>query len=794
MPDEQITIEVDGQTLAARKGQMLIEVTDANDIYIPRFCYHKKLTVAANCRMCLVEVEKAPKALPACATPVMPDMKVRTRSSVALDAQKSIMEFLLINHPLDCPICDQGGECELQDLALGYGRDVSRYQEKKRVVKDKNIGPLIQTDLTRCIHCTRCVRFGEEIAGIRELGATGRGENMEIGTYIEKSVSSEMSGNVIDLCPVGALTSKPFRYSARTWELVQKDAIAPHDSVGSNIHVHVKGNRVKRVAPAANEAINEVWLSDRDRFSYEAIYSEDRLRAPQLKTNGQWRQVDWETALGAVKARLGRIIETHGPGQLGALASPSATLEELYLLQGFARRLGCNNIDSRLRQADFSDQDAAPLFPWLGRSIAGFESLQAALLVGSQARKEQPIINHRLRKAALKGAGVMVVNPVDYSFNFPLAARHIAPPAAIGAELAGILQALTGLSASVAAPFQPFIAKAAVNETHRLTAEKLLNAADAIVLMGNLATAHPQFALLRALAGEIARAAGAGFGYLSEAANTSGCWLAGALPHRLPGGARSAAAGLHTGAMLAAGLKSYLLLGVEPELDCAAARLAAEAMREAELVIALSAYQSEAMRAYADVMLPIAVFAETAGTYINNEGTPQSFAAATAPPEEARPAWKVLRVLGNTFGLEGFEQQSANDVLSQAMREIGPIKADNGQQWQLPAVPDGRLNGGAQLVTETPMYMIDPLCRRAASLQQTREVADGALHINARLAEKNSLREADQAKVEQDDNSVNLKVVIDDRLPDDCALIQSPHPAVTGLNAVSGSIRISKPV
>jgi len=391
MSEDKITIEIDGLSIQARKGQMLIEVTDANDIYVPRFCYHNKLSIAASCRMCLVEVEKAPKPLlPACTTPVMDGMKVTTRSQAAIKGQKSVMEFLLINHPLDCPICDQGGECELQDLAMGYGRDVSRYQEKKRVVKDKNIGSLIQTDLTRCIHCTRCVRFGEEIAGLREMGATGRGENMEIGTYIEKSVSSEMSGNIIDLCPVGALTSKPFRYSARTWELVQKDSIAPHDSVGSNIHVHVKGDRVKRVVPAKNETINEVWLSDRDRFSYEGIYSNDRLQTPMIKENGNWNEVDWETALDAVKSKIQGVIDSNGPEQIGAIASPSSTLEELYLLQKIVRGIGSNNIDSRLKQSDFSDQDSVSQFPWLGQTIPEFETLQSALLIGSNVRKDQP--------------------------------------------------------------------------------------------------------------------------------------------------------------------------------------------------------------------------------------------------------------------------------------------------------------------------------------------------------------------------------------------------------------------
>jgi NADH-quinone oxidoreductase, chain G len=404
MTDDVITIEVDGRTLEARKGQMLIEVTDGNDIYVPRFCYHRKLTIAANCRMCLVDVEKAPKPLPACATPVMDGMKVHTRSQRALEAQKAVMEFLLINHPLDCPICDQGGECELQDLAMGYGRDVSRYQEKKRVVQDKNIGPLVQTDMTRCIHCTRCVRFGQEIAGLRELGATGRGEDMEIGTYIEKSMVSEMSGNVIDLCPVGALTSKPFRYSARAWEIQQRAGIAPHDAVGSNIHLHIMQGRVKRVVPAENEAVNEVWLSDRDRFSYEGLYHPDRLTVPMIRERGAWQEVDWETALQFAMNGLQQVKSRTGTGSIGALTSPASTLEELFLLQKWMRGIGCHNIDHRIRQRDFSDQDIAPAFPWLGTSIADLERLDAVLLIGGNVRKEQPIINHRLRKAAMLGA------------------------------------------------------------------------------------------------------------------------------------------------------------------------------------------------------------------------------------------------------------------------------------------------------------------------------------------------------------------------------------------------------
>ncbi len=792
MSDEQITIEVDGQSLKANKGQMLIEVTDANNIHVPRFCYHKKLTVAANCRMCLVEVEKMPKPLPACATPVMDGMKVKTRSAIAVDAQKSIMEFLLINHPLDCPICDQGGECELQDMAMGYGGDVSRYQEKKRVVKDKNIGPLIQTDLTRCIHCTRCVRFGEEVAGLREIGATGRGENMEIGTYIEKSVRSEMSGNIIDLCPVGALTSKPFRYTARTWELIQKEGIAPHDSVGSNIHLHIKGDRVKRVVPASNEAINEVWLSDRDRFSYEGIYSDDRLQVPMIKTEGVWKELDWETALTFAKDRLSDIIAAHGAEQIGFLAAPSATTEELYLLQKFARGLGTDNIDGRLRQVDFSDQDSVPQFPWLGKSIAGIETVQSAFLIGSHVRKEQPIINHRLRKAALKGAAIMLLNPIAYDYNYPIAEKRIVAPGQMAMELAAVLKVLLASSTqSIDDQIQQCINNATVSDAHKKIAKRLLEADNAIILLGNIATAHPQFSSLRALAGLLAKYSHAQFGYLSEAANSAGVWLAGAVPHRTAGGKKNSQTGMDANKMLQAKLRAYMLMGVEPELDCWDSRAARTAMQEAELVIALTAYRSDEIENYADVMLPISVFAETAGTYINNEGNSQSFTGVVPPLGEARPAWKILRVLGNMFELNGFDYQSVEQVYNEVRQQIGDIKTDNMDRWQLPATIESNATG-LQRITEIPMNMIDPLCRRATALQQTKDVADGAVHINATLAANNKLDNADNAEVMQDEKSVIMKVIIDDRVPDNCVLIQSAHPAQIDLGAAFGLIKIAK--
>ncbi len=792
MSEDKIKLEIDGREINADKGQMLIEVTDKNDIYIPRFCYHKKLTVAANCRMCLVEVEKAPKPLPACSTPVMDGMKVRTHSKLAIEAQKSVMEFLLINHPLDCPICDQGGECELQDLAMGYGSDVSRYQERKRVVMDKNIGPLIQTDLTRCIHCTRCVRFGEEIAGIRELGATGRGENMEIGTYIEKSVSSELSGNVIDLCPVGALTSKPFRYSARTWELTQHKMIAPHDSVGSNIYLHIKGDAIKRVVPAENEAINETWISDRDRFSYEAINSNERLHFPMIKKQGIWKEVDWQDALNHIQEKLDGILNQFGPNQHGMLTSSSSTLEELYLAQKLTRALGSNNIDSRLKQIDFTDDNDAPRFPWLGQSIADFEENQAALLIGSNVRKDQPIVNHRLRKSVLNGALVTALNPIDYEFNFPLHQKIITAPSNMVNELFGILKAVIKLNGDKAdTKFNKFLTNITVESAHQEIANSLYNNKDTIVLLGNFATTHPQLALLRTLAGEIIKLTHSKLGYLSESANSSGVWLAGALPHRLPGGKKLQKNGLNCHEILTHKLKSYFLLGVEPELECWDPYAAKVAMERAELVVALTAFQSEAFKNYADVLLPIGTFAETSGTYINNEGTVQRFNGAVVPQVESRPAWKVLRALANQFNLEGFDYESSAAVYDEVMSTIGTIEADNIDKWKN-SVSSLPKRMGLQRITETPMNMVDSLTRRATSLQKTIDIADGAIHINSVLAKKNKLTDTNNAKVVQNQEEVAMKVIIDERVPDNCVLIQSAHQNQIQLGGAFGPIKIGK--
>ncbi|KHD06284.1 NADH dehydrogenase [Candidatus Thiomargarita nelsonii] len=789
-----VTIEIDGKPYQAEPGQMLIEITDANGIDIPRFCYHKKLSVAANCRMCLVDVERAPKPMPACATPVMDGMIVKTRSEKALIAQKAVMEFLLINHPLDCPICDQGGECELQDMAVGYGKDVSRYQESKRVVFDKNLGPLIATEMTRCIHCTRCVRFSQEISGIQEMGAPGRGEHTKIGTYIEKNISSELSGNMIDLCPVGALTSKPFRFSARAWEMQQRDSIAPHDAVGSNIHLHVRRNQIMRVAPKENEAVNEVWISDRDRFSYQALTADDRLTSPMIKKEGTWQKADWEQALAFAVQGLKKVKDVDGSSEIGALASPTATVEELYLLQKLMRGIGSQNIDHRLRQVDFSDQNAAPLFPYLGQAIADLEQCDAALVIGSHLRKEQPLLNHRLRKASQRGAKVMLLNPVDYEFNLAIADKIIAAPTAWVENLAGIAKSILDKRTSlIPADMRQLLAKVSVNEHQAAIAQTLAETGQKrTILLGDLATAHPEFSTIRALAATIAKLSGANLGYLGS--NTSGAWLAGALPHRTAAGEPVInTSGLNAHTMLSQSLKGYILLGLEPELDSINGAGALTTLEKAEFVVSLNAYQTPAMESYADVILPIALFAETSGTYINGEGLWQSFSGAVVPPGEARPAWKILRVLGNLFELDGFDYIASDQVRDELRPLIGDKKAETQTAWQIPArLSVDPANKGLQRITEMPIYSVDALVRRAGALQSTMDakITQG-VHINTRLAAQLSLAQDKQVRVKQDEAQITLPVVIDERVPDNSVLIYAGQVANQALDAWHGLIELT---
>ncbi len=777
-----LEIEIDGNKLEVPDGSTVMDAARLANIYVPHFCYHRKLSIAANCRMCLVQIEKAPKPMPACATPVTNGMKVQTHSDQAVTAQKGVMEFLLINHPLDCPICDQGGECQLQDLAVGYGGSESKYEEDKRVVANKNLGPLISTDMTRCIHCTRCVRFGQEIAGVMELGMIGRGEHAEIITFVGKTVDSELSGNVIDLCPVGALTSKPFRYSARTWELTRKSSISPHCGLGSNLTLQVKQNRVMRALPRENEAINECWISDKDRFSYEALNSAQRLARPMLKQNGTWKETDWQTALDFVATELKRISAAHGPQAIGALATPHQTVEELHLLQKIVRGLGSNNVDFRLRQSDFSADGKLAGAPWLGMSIADVSALDRVLVVGATLRKDQPLITHRLRQSSKKSLKINILHSVDDDLLMRVANKAIVAPGALVDTLAQVVKAAAAVK-DVAVPtsVSALVAAVTVGDAAQRIAASLSDGKNVAVLLGNFAQHHPQAARLHALAQALAEITGARCGFLGEAANSVGGYVANAVPGNKGANAQQ---------MTAQPLKAYVLLGVEPELDMHNPRQAIDAMKQAEFVVALSAYQHTAT-AYAQVLLPIAPFTETAGTFINTEGRAQSFQGVVQPLGETRPAWKVLRVLGNLLGLTGFDHQSADDVRLEALGSDNKnINKNNNLSVTLAnALPAA---SGLQRIAETPIYAADAIARRAPSLQKT---CDGQLplaSLNRALADKLGLRDGDSVRVSQGGGDAVVGYLMDDKLPADCIRLAAACVETSALGASSAELTATR--
>jgi len=688
-----VEIELDGKKVHVPEGSMVMHAAEKAGNYIPHFCYHKKLSIAANCRMCLVDVEKAPKPMPACATPVTQGMIVRTRSDKAVSAQKSVMEFLLINHPLDCPICDQGGECQLQDLAVGFGGSSSRYEEEKRVVFHKDVGPLISMEeMSRCIHCTRCVRFGQEIAGVMELGMSHRGEHSEIETFVGATVDSELSGNMIDLCPVGALTSKPFRYSARTWELSRRKSVSPHDATGANLIVQVKNHRVMRVVPLENEAINECWIADRDRFSYEALNGEDRLTQPMLKQGGQWKTVDWTTALEYVANGLKQVKGAHGAQAIGTLASPHSTAEELFLAASLMRGLGSGNVDARLRAADFRHDGGVR---WLGTSIASLSELQRAFVIGGNPRKDQPLLGQRLRQAARRGAQILSLNESRTDWAMPVHTFY-------QAAAAGWVQALADVAAAVAQAkgVSPLVAGNATQPQAQAIAQSLLSSERKAVLLGNAAAHHAKASNLLALANWIGEQTGASVGYLTEAANTVGAQLAGAVPR---------ANGLNAAQMMSGKLKAAILLNTEPEFDTAAGAAAVAALDKAEMVVTLSPFKAN--MAFSDVLLPIAPWTETSGSFVNAEGRLQSFHAVVKPQGETRPAWKVLRVLGNLLKDSMLGPRIVPIVADKVTAQ--PIALSNAIS------ADVRLAGAVSEPVVAAIYQLDGIVRRAASLQQT---------------------------------------------------------------------------
>ncbi|HQR21711.1 MAG TPA: NADH-quinone oxidoreductase subunit NuoG [Burkholderiaceae bacterium] len=771
-----VEVEIDGRKVEVPEGSMLMEAASRLDIYVPHFCYHKKLSIAANCRMCLVEVEKAPKPLPACATPVTPGMIVRTQSARAKQAQKSVMEFLLINHPLDCPICDQGGECQLQDLAVGYGGSGSRFAESKRVVFHKSMGPLISAEeMTRCIHCTRCVRFGQEVAGVMELGMAGRGEHSEIMTFLGRSVDSELSGNMIDLCPVGALTSKPFRYEARAWELSRRRSISPHDSVGANLVVQVKGQRVLRVLPLENEAVNEGWLSDRDRFSYEGLNAADRVTRPLLKQDGQWREVDWADALEYVRHGLLQVKAEHGADAIGALASPASTVEELHLLARLMRGLGSDNVDCRLRQSDFSGDGAEQGVPWLGMPIADIATLDRAFLVGSFLRKDQPLLSTRLRHATRRGCQLSVLHAVDDDLLMRVAHKVIARPSDWVRVLAEVAVAIAQLRGD-AVPVQGVVAGTVAGAV----AASLLSGERKAILLGNSSIQHPDSARLRAWAQWIARATGARLGMLTDGANAVGGHLAGARPQR---------GGLNARTMLEQPRKAYLLWNMEPEYDTANPVAAGKALAAAETVIAFSAYRNGALE-YADAILPITPFTETSGTFVSAEGRVQGFNGAVRPLGEARPGWKVLRVLGNLLELDGFDQDTSEAVRDEVVPAdvMAPLSNETTLAPDLPRATDEAL----ERIADVPIHFSDAIVRRAPSLQATADARPPRARMNAATAARLGLTDGSKVRLRQGEGVALLDLQIDEGVADGTVRVAAAHVSTAGLGSMFGMISVER--
>ena len=741
-----IEIEIDGNIVNAKSGEMLIAVTDREGISVPRFCYHKKLSIAANCRMCLVDVEGAPKPQPACSTPIADGMKIHTQNEKAKASQKAVMEFLLINHPLDCPICDQGGECELQDVAMDYGSDVSRFTEGKRIVADSDIGALIQTDMTRCIHCTRCVRFGAEVAGIMEMGGTGRGEDMKIEPFLTEGIQSELSGNMIDVCPVGALTSKPFRYELRSWQMNAVSNVARHDLVGSNIITQTYKGKVKRIVAKDNESINETWISDRDRFSYEGLSHENRLLAPQIKVDGTWKEVEWNVALDfAIRGLANNVINTHQSDKLGALASNTATLEEFYLLQKILREVGSENIDYRLNVKDLDHAISLES----NIKLAGLEGIDHALVIGSNLRLEQPMISHRLRKANLSGASIDVINAMAFDFNYRLNSENIISPNQTAATLAGVLKSVLG-NAHIEVP--DYLVDIEVSDIAMQLADKLTQSNNSVIVLGEHIINNPQASSIANLVSEIAQHTDSTTLNVSATANSMAANMAGFVPGK---------DGLDVNAMLAADLKAYILLDVYPQYDFHHSVQAVEALSSDDtFVISLNSFKDDAVAQYSDVLLPIASFYETSGSHVNVEGEVQLFAAAVNAPSNAKPAWKVLKVLADLLELPGFQYADSSQVTSE-------IKHQSHKQHAHNESIDIKVKRGINVIWQKSPYAVDVLSRHATSLQATNIGQINSASMNKTTAKK--------LEVAQDDEYLGVPVAINETVANNCVFVNANH-------------------
>jgi NADH-quinone oxidoreductase subunit G len=775
-----LEIEIDGKVAQVPDGSTVMDAAQQLGVYIPHFCYHKKLSIAANCRMCLVQVEKAPKPLPACATPVTNGMKVFTHSDLAIKAQKGVMEFLLINHPLDCPICDQGGECQLQDMSVGYGPMKSRYTEEKHVVFHKNIGPLISMEeMSRCIHCTRCVRFGQEIAGVMELGMANRNMHSEITTFLGRTVDSELSGNMIDICPVGALTSKPFRYTARSWELQRRKSVSPHDSVGANLVVQVKHDAVVRVLPRENEAVNECWISDKERFSYQALNSEDRLTRPMVKQGGEWREVEWNVALDYVVHGLRDVARNHGGDAVAALAAQSSTIEELFLLGKVMKGLGSGNVDFRPRQQDFTTDFKRAGAPWLGMKLAEIKDLDAALVVGSFLRKDHPLIAQRLRQAAKKWTKVSLLSVTgdDQLINFN--ARLTVAPSQLVIALAAVVKAA---AEAKGAAVPAGLADVSVCQTSRDIAQTLLEGEKRAVFLGNVATQSADASQIHALALELGQLTGASVGFFGEGANTVGANLSWALP-----------SGANARQMFEQPRKAYVLMGLEPELDCANPQQVIDALKQASMVVAMSAFKHGPAFDYADVMLPIAPFTETSGSFVNTEGRIQSFNGVVKPRGEARPAWKILRVLGNVLNLEGFSYESSEAVRDEVLGKGAEFVSGLNNQLNgvTIALPTAKAQG-LERIADVPIHFADPLARRSSALQQTLDAAAPGLRANAATLASIGVESGVRVRVRQGKGETVLVTILDENVPTGCVRVSAAHPTTAMLGEMFGAISVER--
>lgn len=774
-----VELTIDGIKVDAPEGSMVIQAAHDAGVYVPHFCYHKKLSIAANCRMCLVDVEKAPKPLPACATPVTNGMVVRTRSEKAIAAQKSVMEFLLINHPLDCPVCDQGGECQLQDLAVGYGGSESRYKEEKRVVAAKSMGPLISTDaMQRCIHCTRCVRTGEEIAGVQEVGMLNRGEHAEITTFVGRAVESELSGNMIDVCPVGALLSKPFRFNARTWELARRRSVSPHDSVGANLVLQAKMDKVLRVVPFENEEVNECWISDRDRFSYEGLYTEDRLTRPMVRgDDGQWREASWNDAMQTIVAGMNAVREKFGADQLGCIGSATSTTEELALLARLGRALGTENVDFRLRQTDARLDGVLAGVPWLGMPLTALNELDRVLVVGSFLRKDHPLMAQRLRQAVKRGAQVSFIDSAaDNPLFNAIAGRMTVAPSQLANSLAQVLVAVAKAK-ETAVPAG--LESVQVSAEAQQIADSLVSGERVAVLLGNMAVNSDQASVIAANAHAIAQASGAKLGFLTAGGNTVGGYLANAVPGK---------GGLTAEQMLAQTLRAYLVLNVEPALDSDLGERAVETLKSATFSVALTSYRSAAEQ-WADVMLPVSPFTETSGTFVNAEGRVQSFKGAAAPVGDTRPAWKVLRVLGNLFQLDGFDDETSESVRDSVMAAGVESRLSNQINLAASVLPEG---SGLERVADVPIYRSDALVRRSAPLQQTPASAPPTARMAAATLAQLGLVDGDLVKVRSSQGEVSLPAQLDDTVALNSVRVATAFSETAALGSAFGQLTVER--